>query len=148
MGQRDGFSDYDLLKLNKLYECPNSLNAANRAPTTTVAPTTTAVVTTTAGICDNKKWQCFFWQRLNYCSSYADYMKEYCPKSCNLCPGTNLDQPNRARNNFFEQQCIDFDLRCDEWSIKGYCKTGYDSSVIQRTCPKSCGLCDSRAVRP
>lgn len=156
MGQRDGFSSLDLQKLNKLYQCSNSDEPETSGPASLTSTTTRRSVLTETK-CENKKWQCFFWYRLNYCSSYPDYMRQYCPKSCDMC-----GQPERERNDQrattpsttrgstsspsgTSDECKDNDSHCGSWTRKGYCsKTGF-SAYMRRTCPLSCGICTQAA---
>jgi len=71
LGNRVGFSQVDVNKLNKLYSCSG-------ATTTTPAPTTT-------GSCIDRYSNCAYWARYYCTGRYANFMARYCPKSCNKC---------------------------------------------------------------
>lgn len=79
MGQRRGFSRFDLMKLNKLYNCPD------REPTepdfSGSSPGQTRIGdwygnSVTSSTCGNFKWHCFFWKWIGYCKTHEEYMRE------------------------------------------------------------------------
>jgi len=78
IGQRNGLSQTDINKINKMYSCSS-------VPTT--APTTT---TTTQAPCVNNysgpDWHCTYWKNVGYCTrTYVSWMASNCAKACSGC---------------------------------------------------------------
>lgn len=75
LGQRIGFSEKDLIKLNKLYECSGgSGNEISEIKPT--VPTSD---------CEDNHELCGFWSKRNECSKNPNWMLVNCKKSCNQC---------------------------------------------------------------
>ncbi|KRY11918.1 Zinc metalloproteinase nas-4, partial [Trichinella patagoniensis] len=148
MGQRRGFSESDLLKLNKLYDCDEnwltnsgSYTSARPRPSTT---TTTLPVTTARPVvevnCDNKRWECYLWKWMNHCTSNPEFMRKNCRKACNWCQG---DPDPEVKSTTPPTHCEDLNGHCKKWSETGFCnRVGY-LHFMAATCAKSCNKCSS-----
>lgn len=77
LGQRVGFSDKDLEKLNKLYEC----NGQTTGETTSMSPP----VVIGGGQCMDNHQLCGYWSKRGECSKNPNWMLVNCQKSCNQC---------------------------------------------------------------
>uniref|UniRef100_A0A1I8AF85 Metalloendopeptidase n=1 Tax=Steinernema glaseri TaxID=37863 RepID=A0A1I8AF85_9BILA len=127
MGQRVAFSDLDLRKINKLYECPQpgpQGNSVVEAP----AP---------AQVCEDNNWRCRFWaiSMLGYCDSYEEIRTIVCPKSCGTCSSPGFG-PSEV------PQCQDKHPNCVLWRQLGQCDE--QSSAMRSLCAASCGLCSAQ----
>jgi len=111
LGNRVGFSQVDVNKLNKLYSCSGTVT------TTTTAPTTTAS-------CIDRYRSCSYWSRYYCTGRFEAFMTRYCPRSCNKCGCSD-----NAR----------YATRCPYWA-RYYC-TGRYESFMTRYCAKSCNKC-------
>uniref|UniRef100_A0A914W6A0 Metalloendopeptidase n=1 Tax=Plectus sambesii TaxID=2011161 RepID=A0A914W6A0_9BILA len=158
MGQRIGFSDIDLRKIRKLYNC----DADSALPT---APTAGGVVVDENGgedensivvaLCVDENWRCSFWSMgvFGYCDKYEDVRNKVCRKSCGTCdqqqqrptagrrvvPTASLTLPTQPTQAAVA--CKDFNPACVRWSIKGHCtRSGYESFMSEQ-CPVSCRTC-------
>ena len=116
MGQRVGFSDTDMRKINTLYDCkgyPNVGGGGGNGTTvkTTPRPTEQTTIksnTTTAkppGCEDNYEW-CEYWAKNDECVKSPNVMNVNCRKSCNQC----------------NSKCVDNESHCQEWADKGFCQ--------------------------
>jgi len=121
LGQRDGFSDTDIRKLNTLYQCKGYPQTGNTTP----KPTTTTTTTTGTGDCEDQNEFCSDWASEGECSNNPDYMLESCPKSCGTCEGS---------------ECVDKNQYCEDWASKGECQRNPD--YMNLDCPKACNTCD------
>lgn len=75
LGQRRGFSDKDLEKINKLYECNNG---GNKGP---VKPT----VKPTPYQCKDNHELCPHWSKIGECRNNPNWMLVNCKQSCQQC---------------------------------------------------------------
>lgn len=114
MGQREGFSRVDLLKVNRLYQCDsqgggsdgtdgedeNAIKPIFPKPTrrTTEEPTETSErPSMPGGRCTDSTWRCKFWSLFGYCNEER-YQRD-CPVSCGAC-GSRLVQGTTTRRPF------------------------------------------------
>lgn len=76
LGQRIGFSEKDLIKINKLYECGGGGQTIEETTLKPVQPT---------GECEDNHRFCSYWSRRGECSKNPNWMLANCKKSCNQC---------------------------------------------------------------
>ena len=102
IGQRVGFSDMDIRKINTLYNCGDGYKKVGGGVTAkpTVAPTTPK-----PGCKDNHKW-CKSWANTGECKSkHSSWMAVNCPVSCDKCGAA----------------CEDRKSICQSWASRGWC---------------------------
>jgi len=120
IGQRNGFSDTDVRKINTLYKCEGYPQVGKGVTAPPTEPTTTAK----PGCEDNHKW-CKWWAGNGECKNtrHASWMAVNCPKSCDQCGAS----------------CEDRKSSCQSWASNGWC----DRSPRYMTtyCAKSCKKC-------
>lgn len=145
MGQRDGFSQIDLQKLNKLYDCKQTVPTGDDDDESTTT-------TTKSGDCDDKKFSCGRWAANGDCTTDRQYMIENCAKTCNFCDQININierttirpwqtsvryrptSPTDSNTN-----CVNKKLRCMLYAGIGFCES--DQSYMRENCAKACGFC-------
>jgi len=121
LGNNVGFSQVDINKLNKLYQCDGGAGT-----TTTTAPATTPSASCTNMLGDGN---CSRWARssLQTCTNdkYKYFMMDACAKACNFCG------------------CFDkHPAVCDSWKNQGICRwSNIYGTWMKKYCPKSCGSC-------
>ncbi|KAL9961562.1 hypothetical protein ACROYT_G030522 [Oculina patagonica] len=64
---------------------------------------------------------CPTWAAQGDCQSNEQWMKDFCPRSCNYCPCTDTDL-----------------IECPKWAIQGECDK---NPWMMDNCKKSCGVC-------
>ena len=116
IGQRKGFSDTDIRKINTLYECSGYPKVGGGSVTgTTVKPTIRPKQS-----CKDTHKHCKYWAKTDECKSWkhGKWMLVNCPESCDQC---GLD-------------CKDREKACQKWADGGWCdrSPGY----MYRYCPK------------
>jgi len=132
LGNEEGFTQIDINKLNKMYQCDATTTGTTVAtttdPTATTATTTvtTAGPTTTTSACTDSYTFCRRIRRFCDMEDYADEMAVACRKSCKIC--VSCDDKRR------------FEDSCPYWAEEGFC-TGQYERFMTRNCKKSCGLC-------
>merc|ERR1739838_975978 len=125
LGNQVGFSQVDINKLNKMYQCDITATTTTVATTTaaTTAPaTTTNGPATTISACTDSFPFCRRFRR--FCGTQ---MGSVCRKTCNLC----VECEDESR----------YESRCSNWASAGYC-TGRYEGFMTENCKKSCGHCN------
>jgi len=161
LGQREGFSDTDIRKLNTLYQCAGYPQTGS---TTTVItkPTTTTSKPWVKPECKDTNKYCATWANMDECQKNPAYMLVNCPVACDQC-GVSCEDNNVYCSAWAKSgecnknpeymfiycakacgkcsgPCKDENTSCALWSKKGYCKQKYKDYMSLR-CKKSCGLC-------
>ncbi|WKY01886.1 hypothetical protein Q1695_015695 [Nippostrongylus brasiliensis] len=72
MGQRVAFSEGDVRKINKLYQCSEKING-------------NSITDTEQEPCYDNSWRCAFWSLFSYCEDYEEIKYMVCPLSCAAC---------------------------------------------------------------
>ena len=152
MGQRDGFSDTDIVKLNQMYDCPVGVDvdvvdvSAAATATTTRRPTTTTPTpesVTDGGKCvDGAK--CWIRKWIYKCTN--ERFERECPRYCDACgkyfpvttttttTATTMTTTERAPSLLSttarpdgvggrRRQCRDTNANCAEWAT--FCNREY-----------------------
>jgi len=161
LGQRDGFSDTDIRKLNTLYQCEGYPQTGNSI--TKPVPAVTTPKPYVKPTCEDQNKYCATWAKMDECKKNPSWMLVYCPVACEQCKikcddnnaycedwaqmgecSTNPDYMNiycaKACGVCKAGACDDDNKSCAGWAEKGYCKTNYKDYMALR-CKKSCGLC-------
>ncbi|XP_047494103.1 zinc metalloproteinase nas-4-like [Penaeus chinensis] len=115
IGQRRGFSQSDVNKLMKLYNCANTGEITTEAPITHITTDTCA---------DNNQF-CDTWAAMGECNKNPTWMNVNCKKACKQCG----------------KECPDHNEHCSYWASKGECVQ--NAAYMGRFCKKSCGSCHS-----
>jgi len=160
LGQRDGFSDTDIRKLNTLYECRGYPQTGSTA---VVKPVTTTAKPWVKPKCQDQNKYCATWAKMDECKKNPSWMLVYCPVACDQC-GVKCEDNNvycddwakmgecRKNSEYMNiycakackectgKTCEDENKSCSGWAKKGYCKTKYKDYMSLR-CKKSCNLC-------
>ncbi|EYC21899.1 hypothetical protein Y032_0018g3593 [Ancylostoma ceylanicum] len=84
MGQRIAFSEGDLRKINKLYQCSSNLNG-------------NSIIERNQEPCVDDNWRCPFWSLFTYCEDYEEIKYIVCPYSCAAC------KPRKYGNKLLDQ---------------------------------------------
>jgi len=163
LGQRDGFSDTDIRKLNTLYKCAGYPQTGSGSTTTSTKPATTTPKPWVKPECVDKNKYCATWAKNNECRKNPSWMLVYCPVACEQCEVSCEDnnvycedwansgecKKNPEYMNIYcakacrvcsGKNCTDENKSCPSWAKSGYCKTKYKDYMSLR-CKKSCGLC-------
>lgn len=125
IGQRRGFSDTDITKVKRLYQCDGGVNPGpGPGPAPSPGPS-----------CDNKRTDCDFLKNFGYCtnSQVESFMSTNCRKTCNKCDGGNPGPINPPPS------CSDKNSQCQSW--KRFCNDGFFSQFLASNCPRSCNKC-------
>ncbi|KAI1729142.1 astacin (Peptidase family m12A) domain-containing protein [Ditylenchus destructor] len=133
MGQRIQFSDIDLRKINKLYQCglqsvatTNSVTDNSRLHGLSVAPSPQTVQE--KGPCEDVNWRCIFWSLpvFGYCEKFDDIREKVCPMSCGTCepPEEHAEEPT---------ECNDKSIVCEEIDINN-CALPLTNRICRRKC--------------
>ncbi|VDM38779.1 unnamed protein product [Toxocara canis] len=139
IGQRTQFSDTDVYKLNKLYNCPSTeggttTNLPEEGRTNEIfpqavrTPQPTQSTSAPSENCEDRVSNCYLLSLLGQCNFVfaSKYMSNNCARTCGKCVvGSN---------------CEDRRSWCNEWAKLGMCSWFYNGYVSE-TCAKSCGLC-------
>jgi len=135
LGNSNGFTQLDINKVNKLYQCSTTTATTDATSATTDATsatsaTTDATTTSTTSTCrDRFGSNCSRWARRRLCTSrvWSNFMMDACPESCGFC----------AAN-----ACYDRHVRvCGLYTRIGLCNHSSYGDWMQEFCPASCGSC-------
>ena len=75
----------------------------------------------------------------SFIQSYPNFMKDYCPRSCSLCP---LVPGTSTVINTLTSKCADKDKRCPAWAAyANQCQS--NRLFMSKMCKQTCGLCNS-----
>jgi len=162
LGQREGFSDTDIRKLNTLYEC-RGYPQTGAGETTVTKPTPTTAKPWVKPKCQDQNKYCATWAKMDECKKNPSWMLVYCPVACDQC-GVSCEDNNvycdewaklgecsknseymniycaKACKQCKASVCEDENTSCSGWAAKGYCKEKYKDYMSLR-CKKSCNLC-------
>ena len=110
--------------------------------------------------CADEDIKCETWQKSGECTKNAKYMREECPKACGVCKlgarsvgraaaapppraparaAKPITPPATPSTRDSDPKCEDHDPRCAAWASNGMCDQSRE--LMQRTCPKACGVC-------
>nr|XP_045603957.1 zinc metalloproteinase nas-4-like [Procambarus clarkii] len=116
IGQRRGFSELDIQKLQTLYNCANT---TLEAVVTTGAPVTTPP----PDRCEDHNEHCATWAGLGECGKNPTWMGVNCRQACHQCG----------------KECHDNSPYCSFWAEAGECTTNPTYMTI--FCKLSCAIC-------
>ena len=77
---------------------------------------------------------CYTWGRRGGCHRYKAFMKDYCPKTCNMCTEVEV-----TSTLLIQDKCSDNDVRCPAWAK--YTDYKCPSKFLTSNCKKSCQIC-------
>ncbi|XP_069190107.1 zinc metalloproteinase nas-13 isoform X3 [Procambarus clarkii] len=122
IGQRRGFSKWDVAKLQKLYNCANT--------STYFVSTSAPLVAAATEECEDNVKHCQMWADMGECDTNPTWMFVSCRKACRQCG----------------KECQDLSIYCRVWSEKGECTNNPEYMTLH--CKKSCGLCHDHQDTP
>lgn len=152
MGQRDGFSETDLKKINKLYSCQQ-----------TVVDNEEDTDEDESSDCVDKKFSCTRWAEDGDCEKDRNYMLINCPRTCRFCDKNEKNiriairttvQPSTARPTVTNRPavtarpvvttgtCENKKRGCTLYASIGFCES--DEEYMRQNCAKACGFCQSK----
>ncbi|XP_069190109.1 zinc metalloproteinase nas-13 isoform X5 [Procambarus clarkii] len=129
IGQRRGFSKWDVAKLQKLYNCANT--------STYFVSTSAPLVAAATEECEDNVKHCQMWADMGECDTNPTWMFVSCRKACRQCV-----MPGGAAG----KECQDLSIYCRVWSEKGECTNNPEYMTLH--CKKSCGLCHDHQDTP
>jgi len=127
LGQRNGFTQIDINKLNALYECQSGETDASTAATAATEPPTAS--STESPACGDALGSdnCARWSRLCNNWNFSNFMQAACAQTCNFCGPT---------------ACFDKHPRiCGGWARRGICTLDRYRSWMEDQCAASCNAC-------
>jgi len=162
LGQRKGFSDTDIRKLNTLYKCKGYPQVGGSG-SITVTPKPTSKPDPVKVTCEDGHKHCDYWAKNDECKKNPEWMLVSCPVSCNQCKNKCDDnnvyckdwaklgecKKNPDYMNIYCSKsckkcsggCDDENKSCSKWANKGYCKSGEYTNYMKLRCKASCKLC-------
>ena len=117
LGQRDGFSDTDIRKINTLYQCRGYPQVGSGATATTTPKPTTPKPWVKPSCVDSNK-HCAYWASTDECKKNPSWMLTNCPVACDQCGN----------------KCVDNNQHCDDWAGMGEC--GKNPEYMNSYCAK------------
>ncbi|CAG7700787.1 unnamed protein product [Allacma fusca] len=123
MGQRDGFSAKDIIKINRLYQCNTPEATTSASQITTISPWQTTTSKPVSERCVDSHHFCQQWSWNGECKRNPSWMINNCKKSCSSC----------------EAPCSDSNQYCGVWASRGECIRNPD--YMRTYCAKSCNSC-------
>jgi len=162
IGQRNGFSDTDIRKLNTLYKCTGYPQVGSGS-SGSVKPKPTEKPWVKPSCVDSNKY-CATWASLDECKKNPSWMLVNCPVACDQCnvkcednsvncgewAGKGECKKNTEYMNIYcaksckkctGSTCVDENKSCSSWADKGYCKGGKYKDYMRLRCKKSCKKC-------
>ncbi|KAK6760536.1 hypothetical protein RB195_021850 [Necator americanus] len=166
IGQRTGFSDIDLYKINKLYNCPQAETTSSPLPETKTdmksearasvktdkkGPTGSGSVAGSASTseksslisvltkvaCTDKRPDCEFLARAGHCES--KFSETFMKDNCPQSCGKCEITTTTATTVM--EQCEDARSWCERWANSGMCTQQIFRDYMRIKCAKSCQLC-------
>jgi len=160
LGQRKGFSDTDVRKLNTLYKCKGYKQVGSSGSTTKPKPKPTVVVKPS---CEDTHKHCNYWAGKDECKKNPEWMLVSCAVSCDQCKNKCEDNNVYCKDwaelgecdknpdymyiycakacNKCAGDCENESKNCTKWANKGYCKSGDYTNYMKLRCKKACKLC-------
>jgi len=131
LGQRKGFSDMDVKKINTLYSCVGYTQTTGSVkPKPTKPKPTEEVVTVKPDMtCKDTNKYCATWAANDECQKNPGWMLKNCPVACKEC----------------DNECADHEPYCNEWKKNKECKNNPEYMNIY--CARSCGLCKDKSCK-
>lgn len=130
MGQRNGFSTTDRIKINRMYQCDGGVNPGP-APAPGPSP---------SGNCFDSRADCEFLKNLKYCAnneqSIVTFMDQSCRKTCGRCNGGQGPAPPQPPPS---SNCVDQNGQCFNWAR--FCNDAAFSSFLTSNCARTCRKC-------
>ncbi|KAI6214724.1 Metalloendopeptidase [Aphelenchoides besseyi] len=161
IGQRSGFSQTDVYKINTLYECPGSKPDVNGLPqpsvvvpsvplttmkppiiATEIVPTISQLIVKPSTIlpipaenCTNLRPDCKQLADHGWCDRNSKYMRDYCCQTYSSACSPSAPNTGIPTNGV----CEDLRVDCADLVTRRYCITAQTFS--KNYCAKSCGFC-------
>jgi len=161
LGQREGFSDTDIRKLNTLYQCQGYPQTSSSL----ITEEPVQVVSPIKPTCTDVNKYCATWASLGECQRNPRYMSSTCPVACQKCQ-IKCDNNNKWCQVWADRgeckknpeymdiycrkackkcsnrvNCKDSNKDCSTWGKKGFCSTGLYVTYMKQNCKKTCNLC-------
>lgn len=164
LGQRKGFSEMDVKKINTLYSCAGYIQTTGKPNPTKPKPTEVVATVKPDLTCKDTNEYCATWAADDECKKNPGWMLKNCPVACKECdnkcadhePFCNEWKKNKecTRNpeymNIYcarscgkckDKSCNNENDFCDAWKDKGHCKDKKYIGYMKLRCRKSCGFC-------
>ncbi|KAF2352427.1 Peptidase M12A [Trinorchestia longiramus] len=126
IGQRNGFSEIDKMKLNSLYKCDQTGGSGGGGGGGFGGGGGSSI----SSLSCNDDWdsnKCAAWARMGECTKNPSFMMASCRKSCNNC-----------------RKCEDTNSHCEYWAKMGECTKNF--AYMESACKKSCRLCHTQCT--